>query len=116
MTKRKSLIYSIISYVVALGLIFAVVILTSRKYYYEPIKVFALFLASAVIFGFLNALLHEVGHIVIGKKNGFKILAFTVWFFKWTKVKNKFVFSFTMIGDEAGYTDSIPISQENMET
>lgn len=117
MSKRKSLIYSIISYAIALGLVFCVVVLSGKKYYYDSVvKVFLMFLASAVIFGLINAFLHELGHIVVGKKNGFMILGFTVWFLKWTRVKNKFVFSFAMIGEEAGYTDSVPTSQDNMES
>ncbi len=116
MTKRKSWIYAIITYIIAFGLVLMTVLLCSKKYFYNSaITVFAYFIASAIVFGLVNAFLHEFGHVIIGKKNGFFILAVTIWFFKWTKVKNKYTFSLTMMGNEAGYTDSVPKFQENIE-
>ena len=70
---------------------------------------------SAIIVSFFATLFHELGHVVGGKKAGFEFSSMVVWFLKWTKRKKRISFSFTAFGAEAGYTEMIPTSTENME-
>ena len=73
------------------------------------------YLIGAVVWGLFNSFLHEFGHVIACKKNGFYILEVCVWFFKWTRVNKKMRFDFTLIGEEAGYTESIPVGTDNIE-
>lgn len=73
------------------------------------------YLIGAIFWGVVNAFVHEIGHVVAGKKNGFIITAVTVWFFKWIRVGNKFRFYFTLIKEEAGFTESVPTNADNIE-
>lgn len=117
MSKRKSIINGIISYIITFASLLLVIFVANNNNT-SNVKMFsfmAIFLVGAIVFGFINALIHELGHVIFGKKNGFIILAFTVWFFKWTRKKNKYKFSFTMIGNEAGYTESVPKTKENLD-
>lgn len=73
------------------------------------------FLTGSIIAGFVCTLFHELGHLIAGKVNGFALISLTVWFFKWSREKNKTVFNFVMMGDEAGYTEMVSKSTENLE-
>ena len=114
MTKRKNLINTIISFVLTIGAI--ILIILGGKTSALMIKNVAYFLAGALVFGLLNAFIHELGHLIFGKKNGFILSSMTVWFFNWTRVSPKKIkFSFCLIGNEAGYTEMIPKTDDNME-
>lgn len=73
------------------------------------------YLIGAVVWGLVNALIHELGHVIAGKKNGFFITGVTAWFFSWVRRGKKFQFNFTSIKEQAGYTESIPTSVEDIE-
>ena len=72
-------------------------------------------LSGAILSGFICALMHESGHAVCAKKIGFKIMDFKVWFFRWTDINGKYVFSFTLPLYEAGATETVPKTTENLE-
>ena len=94
--------------------LFAVVYVCDQKYSEELVDVLLKFLVGAIVAGLVNTFAHELAHLIVGKKNGFAFSSITVWFFKWYKVKNKIRFAFTMIGEEAGYTEMIPKNRENL--
>lgn len=73
------------------------------------------FLVGAVFAGLINAIFHELGHLIAGKVNKFAFSSMVIWFFKWTKVNKKIRFSFVMMGEEAGYTEMIPTTTEGVE-
>ncbi len=64
---------------------------------------------------FINTLFHELGHLILGKVNGFSLISISVWFFKWTKNSNKTTFSFILPSEESGATEMIPKSKDNIE-
>lgn len=76
--------------------------------------VIACFAAGAVVAGLICTLFHEFGHLIAGKINGFAFLSMTVWFFKWSRERGKIVFDFVYMGDEAGYTEMVPKTVENL--
>ncbi len=124
MNRRSGLINNVITLVITVALVFAVVFVADNKYGsgVEDVMlqvgfmdmVLYLFL-GAVVSGFACTLLHELGHLVFGKANGFDFLSMTVWFFKLSRVNGKLKFNFVMISDSAGNTEMIPKNTYNLE-
>ena len=116
MSRRTNLISYICTTALMLASLFVVVNVCNTNYAELDLGVAVLILAGgALISGFLNTLLHELGHYFAGKRNGFVFSSMTVWFLRWSKIKNKVRFNFTLIGDEAGYTEMIPTTVDNVE-
>ena len=107
MNKKTSVINNILTLALTIGALFGVVLLCNSKYSAEILDVVLYFLAGAVVFGLINAFVHEWGHILAGKKNGFKFVSMTIWFFKWTKIRKRIQFDFVMMGEEAGSSEMI---------
>ena len=94
---------------------FAGVVFTANRIGSASIGMVLLYvLCGAVVAGFISTLCHELGHLIAGKKNGFAFISMTVWFFKWSKEKNKTVFDFVLPGEEAGYTEMVSKSVEDL--
>ena len=72
-------------------------------------------LLGATISGTLLTFLHEIGHVVFGKKNGFDFMSMCILFFKWEKVKGKISFSFTIPANQLGYTEMVPKYPEDIQ-
>lgn len=97
----------------AAGLI--AVVLVANAHYATGMGVMLLyFAAGAIIAGFICTVFHETGHLIAGKINGFAFLSLTIWFFKFSRERNKTVFDFTFMGEEAGYTEMAAKSVENL--
>ncbi len=105
--KLKALNY-ILSTVITLATLFAVVYVCSINYSENAIDLLIKLIIGAVITGLLHAFAHELGHLIAGKRYGYKLSEFVVWFFKWQKVGQKTKFSFVWLGNEAGYTQMVP--------
>ncbi len=108
MNKKINIINNVITFAVTLGAMFLAVYFINDSYNVNLGKVILFFLIGAVVSGLINTFCHEFGHLIAGKKNGYKFSALTVWFFKWKKVGRRTDFCFTMMGNEAGYTEMIP--------
>lgn len=116
MKRRTSIINTAITFIITLCLVFLSVYLCNENYGKQNVMLMVLYyIIGAIVFGFINTVVHEWGHVIAAKKNGFYITAVIVWFFKWTKKNGRFYFDFCKIGEEAGYTESIPTSPENTE-
>ena len=115
MKRRTSIINTAITLIVTAGLVFAAALITNDKYGASGFEPVLFYLIGALVFGLINAFVHEYGHILACKKNGFLVIATTVWFFRWARVGKRLRFNFTLIGEEAGYTESIPTYKDNME-
>ena len=106
-----------LSLIITVALVFTVALLCNKNYSIGGMFTPVLFyIVGAIFWGLFNSFLHEAGHIIACKKNNFYILCVCVWFFKWSRVKKKMRFDFTLIGEEAGYTESIPVGTDNMST
>lgn len=115
MSRRTNLINNILAILFTVGAIFAVTQVCNARYTGEGFgKIIGLLLAGAIIDGFICTLAHELGHLVSGKKNGFVLTSFSVWFFMWHKVGKKTVFDFTLPIEAAGHTEMTPVSTENL--
>lgn len=116
MKRRTSVINNVILFAIVIGLVFAVAFYGNAKYKNPDLAVvIACYLGGAILWGLINAFCHETGHIIACKKNSFKVTVLSVWFFRWTRIRKRFRFDFTMIGNEAGFTESIPVCGGNME-
>lgn len=115
MKRSTNLINNIILFAITIGLVFVSVVVSNANYNNSDIFLLIVYyICGAIIFGFINTVVHELGHVVAGKKNGFYITAVTIWFFRWVKKGGHFRFDLCRLGEEAGYTESIPTSPENM--
>lgn len=110
MSKRLNLINNILSLLITVGLVFLVVFISNERFTDGAFYVVLSLVLSAIISGFIITFLHELGHLVFGKANGFKLISFTVWFLRWSRKKGKTVFDFTWFGEEAGYTEMVASS------
>ncbi|MBQ9485961.1 MAG: hypothetical protein IJU83_03890, partial [Clostridia bacterium] len=115
MSRKINFINNVLVMAFTIGGLIAIV-LTANSFYTASLGViFLYFAAGALIAGFLCTLFHELGHLIAGKSNGFAFLSMTVWFFKWSRERNKTVFDFVMMGDEAGYTEMVAKSIGNLD-
>ena len=116
MSSRKNLIYSIISFVATIGFVFLAISLSGNVYENNKIG-YAIFwfVIGALVVGIFSTFFHELGHLVFGKKNGFKLISFYFWFFKWSLKGDKYKFNFSFLGEEFGATEMISTSTENVE-
>ncbi len=115
MSRKTNLINNILSLLITVGLIFLVVYVTNEKFTDGAFVIILWLFGSAVISGFIITFFHELGHLIFGKINGFTLISFNVWFLKWSKRKGKTVFDFVWLGEEAGSTEMVANSTENLE-
>ncbi len=115
MSRRTNVINGALYLILTMASMFVAVYVCNLRYSEQLVTVVLWFILGAVVAGIINTFVHELAHLFAGKINGFAFSEITVWFFKWTKVRNKIRFSFTMMKDEAGYTEMIPKSRENLE-
>ena len=114
MSKKVNIINNLIMFAITIGLFFMCPSINHKIYDGDRFVLVLFYVLGAILAGFVNAVFHELGHLIAGKKNGFEFNSMTIWFFKWTKVKGKNRFDFCLIGEEAGYTEMVPTSKENV--
>ncbi len=114
MNRRNLFSYILTMLATALGF-FLILAVCNNLYGGQTFEAIFRFLVGAILAGFFNAAVHELGHYLAGKKNGFAFSSMTIWFFKWKKVKNKTKFEFVLMGEEAGYTEMIPTNADNID-
>ena len=108
MNKRKSIVFDIISALVGFGLFLAIV-LTNNFTVGKNIFVCCLWILLGAIFWFvIITFVHELGHLISGKINGFAFVSLSVMCFRWKKVGKEVLFSFCKPTEEAGYTELVP--------
>lgn len=115
--RNRNLLFNFLTLLITIGFVFLVVTIGSSRYTNEDnlasiILTFAIF---SILVGFICTLIHELGHFIFGKANGFKLISITIWFFKWYLDGKKYKFSFTIPTEEFGSTEMIPTSIENLE-
>ena len=115
MSRRTNVINVILTMGLTVAAVFAVVLVCNGHYSSATLgKVIALLAAGAVFSGLVITFLHELGHLICGRKNRFAFVSITVWFFKWQKIGNKTVFNFVMLGDSAGSTEMVAKDTDNL--
>ncbi len=115
MIKRSGLINLIITFIATIGSALLVILLGNPySASLKTIEIIVLYLAGAFFWGFITTLLHEIGHVITAKRNGFEILSVSIIFLKWTKQNGKYVFSFTLPLEEMGSVELVSKSTENL--
>ena len=115
MNRRTNLINNVIYLGLTMCALFLVVYVCNLRYSVQLVDVCLKLLVGSILASFVVTFAHEMGHVIGGKKAGFAVLSVTVWFFKWTKVGKKKKFSFTLLGSEAGFTELVPTTDENLD-
>ena len=114
--KRK---INIINYLVTIGATFLIFFLTmlrcSEQYGGQIFDWILRFVVGGIVAGLICTIVHETGHFFAGKKSGFVFSSMVIWFFKISKDGEKIKFSFVMFNQQAGYTEMIPSTQEDMD-
>ncbi len=116
MTRKTNLISNILYLLFTMGGLLGALIVCNNRYSQDILPIMLKFVVSALLVGFISTAMHELGHLIAGRKNGFVFSSISIWFFKWARIGKKIRFDFVMIGEQAGYTEMIPSSSENMET
>lgn len=114
MTKKTNILYNSLTYLFTLAL-FVLVTIFGEKHTSNFWALIVTLVVGAIVSGLVITFFHELGHVIAGKKNGFAFVSMQVLCFKWTKEKKKIKFSFAMLGNQAGFTEMVPTSLENME-
>lgn len=114
MSRRVNFINNVLVMLFTVAGILAVVLVANGNFNASMGTILFYFAVSAVIAGFICTLFHEVGHLIAGKINGFAFLSMTIWFFKWSVERGKITFGFAMFGDEAGYTEMVAKSTDDL--
>ena len=115
MSRRTNIINNVLTFILTFGALFAVVYICNNRFATQKfINVALWIILGAIVAGVLNTFVHELGHLVVGKLNGFAFSSMQVLFFKWEKVGKKVQFNFSIIKYEAGYTEMIPKTTENL--
>ncbi len=115
MSRRANLLNYLITTVLTMIALLLVLNIGLTRYGGKMTDILIKFTVACVTAGLFNAIVHELGHLIAGKSNKFVFSSMVIWFFKWARVNKKIQFSFVMLGDEAGYTEMIPQSEENIE-
>ncbi len=114
MKRTTNIINNVLSMAILFGGLIAVVLVCNMNYSGELFEIIGYIVLGAIVSGFVVAVTHELGHLLAGKRNGFKLYCIAIWFFKWTKIGKKVKFSFTVPLEEAGYTEMIPTTTDNL--
>lgn len=115
MSRRTNLINNVLYMVLTPVALFVVVYICNNRYSTQFLDGGSKFLVGAIIASLVATFAHELGHVIGGKRAGFKFSSMCVWFFKWTRRHDGIRFSFCVFGGEAGYTDMIATTDENIE-
>ena len=115
MSRRVNFINNAIELILTIAGLFAVVMVANGTFNANLGIVLTFFAIGAIIAGFVCTVLHETGHLIAGKKNGFAFVSMVIWFFRWSKERGKITFDFVMMGDEAGYTEMVAKNTENLD-
>ena len=109
MNKKINIINNVIVYTVTLVL-FVLVTLFGQK---RTDNFWSLILLMVV--GALVTIFHELGHLIAGKYNNFAFISLNILIFKWAKINDKIKFSFCFSGDQAGWTELVAKTTDNLD-
>ncbi len=115
MNRKTNIINNAITIGLSIALTFFMLVFCKFNYNYKIGKIILFSVCGAIIFAVLNVFFHEIGHVIFGKANGFTLIELTIFFFKWTKTKEKTQFSLVKYNDCAGSTQMALKSDENAE-
>ncbi len=115
MSRKTNIINYSLTMVITVALLLYTLSLCSDVFGGDMFSAILRFAVGAIVAGVVCTFAHELGHFFAGKKNGFAFSCMQVLFFRWQKVGKKVQFNFCLIGEQAGFTEMIPTSSENIE-
>ena len=89
MSKKVNIISYVANLILTLGALLGVVLMCNKTYSENMLNAVLKLLVGAIVAGFVITCVHELGHLIAGKLNGFAFSSMTIWFFKFEKIKNK---------------------------
>lgn len=114
MKNKYNIINNCIVFVCVITL-FVLVASVGRSYSDNIWRLIGFLVLGTLIALFFSTLFHELGHVLLGKLNGFVFSSLGVLFFKLYKDGKKIKFSFSSLKSEAGYSEMIPKTENNIE-
>ncbi len=114
MTRKIKIINFVVSLLVALVSVYVVSVVSAERFTGNTGKLILFYVLGVIISSFICALIHELGHLLGAKISRFKVVSFSVWFFAFVKVKNKFMFRLCF-PDDTGSTEFYPTTDKNLE-
>lgn len=114
MNRKQNLINNIILLVLTVAAVFAVTLVGNNKFSVDLWKIILVFLGGAIVAGIVNTLVHEFGHVIGGKKNGFKFVAMRIFCFNFVRLGKKTAVEICRLKEEIGSTEMLPVGTENL--
>ncbi len=114
MTRKIKIINFVVSLISVLLSVYLISVLSAERFAGNTGKLILFYLLSILISSLVCAFIHELGHLLGAKISRFKIVSFTVWFFRWKRVRNRFDFSLCF-PDDTGATEFYPTTDKNLE-
>lgn len=115
MNSRWNLINNLLLLLFTVAAVFAVTFIGNNNFNVEFGPIVAVFVCGAIVAAIVNAFVHEFGHIIAGKRNGFVFVSMRIFALRFVKFGKKIKTEFTSIGEELGETEMIPVNAENLE-
>ncbi len=114
MNRKINLIDNIVLLVLTLAGILAVTLIGNGEYS-EDLGFFVLYcVIGAIVWALINVCVHEWGHVLAAKRNNFRVISVRLLFFLFTKENGKRKIALTRYTGEAGATELVPESGENL--
>lgn len=117
-SRTKNFIYNVITFAVTIGLVVLAAMLAVKTTDYDNPDRFIVvlfFICGAIASAILHVVVHELGHVIAGKRNGFVLLSVRFFCFEFKKVNGKTKFCFSLNLSTAGETVMVPKGTENMK-
>lgn len=115
MNSRWNLINNLLLLAFTVIAVFVVTLIGNNNFYVDLGPIVAVFILGAILAAVVNTLVHEFGHVIAGKKNGFTFISMRIFLFTFVKLGKKLKVEFTGLREELGETEMLPNSDENLE-
>ena len=113
MSRKFKVLNYLLTFLITGSLMFFTVYYSGKIHEVTIKDVIIPYIIGLVVAGLVCALAHEIGHVIFGKLNGFVLISFAIWCFRWEKRGKRFKFNFCFNFEEAGSTEMV--KKENVD-
>ena len=89
MSKKANILNLLVTLILTMAALLYALNVSKVLYNGEITDIIIKFLVGAILAGLINAIFHELGHLIAGKANKFVFSSIVIWFFKWARVNKK---------------------------